>query len=349
MLNPEGLHRGVSLLLHPFRQTLLAPGSSFSLVSLACAVALAALRLVALRRARGRRIRSKLLVRILFPGRIWFSASTRTDIGFLLFNAWLYPILFGWALISAAMVSGFTASALATLIGPSSLGPLHPTAAFAWLVWITGTLTAYLAYEFGYWIDHYLSHRIPVLWSFHKVHHTAEVLTPLTVFRVHPIESIKLANILALAIGLTGGITQYLFSSGPHQALLVGQNAILLVFILSIAHLQHSHAWICFDGWRGRLFLSPAHHQIHHSADPDHFGKNLGSFLGLWDWVFGTLHVPTTRRPLLRFGVPGVSPHSTVGGLLAPFADAFVQLVNSLSRIKRALRRQARRRLDRPL
>ena len=45
----------------------------------------------------------------------------------------------------------------------------------------------FLAYELGYWLNHYLSHRIAFLWEFHKVHHSATVLTPLTNFRVHPI------------------------------------------------------------------------------------------------------------------------------------------------------------------
>ncbi len=33
------------------------------------------------------------------------------------------------------------------------------------------------------------------------------------------------------------------------------------------------------------MIYSPAHHQIHHSTNPDHFGKNLGAFLTLWDWA----------------------------------------------------------------
>jgi sterol desaturase/sphingolipid hydroxylase (fatty acid hydroxylase superfamily) len=324
MLHLQSFAALATMLLHPLSAALFNPGSTFSLVSLACALAIATARLVQRRRARGRRVRLNLLVRVLFPRRLWFSASTRADLGFLLFNAWIFGLMFGWALLSASLIGHGMADLLARL-GPSPFAS-SPHA----LVWLIGTPLAYLAYEFGYWIDHYLSHKVPILWSFHKVHHTAEVLTPLTVFRVHPIESVKLANILALTLGATNGLMIHLFGTGPHAATLFGQNAILIVFVMTLAHLQHSHAWICFDGRLGRLILSPAHHQIHHSADPTHFGKNLGSFLGVCDWAFGTLHVPQKTRPALTFGVPELAPHTVAGGLIAPFADAYRQVTAAL-------------------
>ena len=49
--------------------------------------------------------------------------------------------------------------------------------------------------------------------------------------------------------------------------------------------------------------MSPAHHQIHHSNNPIHFDKNLGNCLAVWDWMFGTLHVPSKERENLVFGI----------------------------------------------
>jgi sterol desaturase/sphingolipid hydroxylase (fatty acid hydroxylase superfamily) len=43
-------------------------------------------------------------------------------------------------------------------------------------------------FDLGYWIAHRTMHEIPLLWEFHKTHHAAEVLTPLTAARAHPIE-----------------------------------------------------------------------------------------------------------------------------------------------------------------
>ena len=65
-----------------------------------------------------------------------------------------------------------------------------------------------------------------------------------------------------------------------------------MVFIHAYVHLQHSHMWISFRGLLGRVFISPAHHQVHHSDNPKHFNTNYGSCLALWDWMFGTLYVP---------------------------------------------------------
>jgi hypothetical protein len=80
-------------------------------------------------------------------------------------------------------------------------------------------------------------------------------------------------------------------------------NIILVFFIHAYVPLQHSHVWIAFTGVLGRIFVSPAHHQIHHSADQKHFNCNFGSCLALWDWMFGTLYVPGKGREKLTFGV----------------------------------------------
>jgi len=97
----------------------------------------------------------------------------------------------------------------------------------------------------------------------------------------------------------------------------------LVLFIHAYVHLQHSHMWIAFRGLAGRIFISPAHHQVHHSENPKHFNKNFGSCLALWDWMFGTLYVPAKKREKLTFGVAGrADAHSVKGELVAPFFDA---------------------------
>ncbi len=160
----------------------------------------------------------------------------------------------------------------------------------------------FLSYELGYWFNHWLSHKVPVLWEFHKVHHTAEVLTPLTNFRVHPVYTWIFANILAVSAAVANGLGNYMFGDTAYQYALSDTNIILVLFIHTYVHLQHSHMWISFQGWLGRVFVSPAHHQVHHSDNPKHFNKNFGSCLALWDWMFGTLYVPAKEREPLHFG-----------------------------------------------
>ena len=154
------------------------------------------------------------------------------------------------------------------------------------------TVMLFLAYELGYWFNHWLSHKVPLLWEFHKVHHTAEVLTPLTNFRVHPVYTWVFANILALLDGGRQRPRQLHVRRDRVSIRAADTNIILVLFIHAYVHLQHSHMWISFRGVLGRIFVSPAHHQVHHSTDPKHFNKNFGSCLALWDWMFGTLYVP---------------------------------------------------------
>jgi sterol desaturase/sphingolipid hydroxylase (fatty acid hydroxylase superfamily) len=191
------------------------------------------------------------------------------------------------------------------------------------------TVALFLAYELGYWVDHFLSHRIPFLWEFHKVHHTAEVLSPLTNFRVHPVDGIVFYNILAVCMGTTEGVMNYAFGQQTPQFVVSSSNAIVVIFTYLLAHLHHTSFWISFTGIWGRLLISPAHHQIHHSTDPIHFNKNLGSCLAIWDWLFGTLHVPARKREKLSFGVePRIGdPHSVTGGLITPVRQALLLLV----------------------
>jgi sterol desaturase/sphingolipid hydroxylase (fatty acid hydroxylase superfamily) len=291
------------------------PGSQFSLWSLLCAF-LVALSVLALRqRARGRPLRLRPILKILFPRRIFRSASTNADLGFFLLNNFATGAMIGWALISFEAVQHLAQGALT-----AAFGPPHPHTSLL-TAEIIQTVAMFLAYEFAYWLNHYCAHEFPFLWEFHRVHHTAETLTPATVFRVHPIDSLVFYNMAVIIMGTVNVLVGYLTGVAGHGFTIGGSNLIALAAICLLGHLQHSHMWIAFTGRWGRILLSPAHHQIHHSTDPAHFGKNLGSSLAVFDVVFGTLHLPEKKRQKLVFGVePGQhSPHTITGGLVTPF------------------------------
>lgn len=165
---------------------------------------------------------------------------------------------------------------------------------------------------------------MPFLWEFHKVHHSATVLTPVTNFRVHPAYMCVFINILSVITGFANGLGDYLLGQEIDQFGLSGNNIILVFFIYVYVHLQHSQIWIPFTGWLGRVFMSPAHHQLHHSSNPEHFNKNMGSCLAMWDWMFGTLHVPSRQREAFSFGLgeEGRQDHTIRGELIAPFYRA---------------------------
>jgi sterol desaturase/sphingolipid hydroxylase (fatty acid hydroxylase superfamily) len=311
-----------TIVLHIFQRVggvLLSPGSDFSLTSLGCALLVAAGYVVIRRRRRGRRIRLRVLARALFPRRFARHPSVLIDLGYVFFSLFVFGAIFGWALLSYQVLSN---GVIRLLVG--TLGPVAPTGLPELASRALVTLALFLAYELGYWFHHYLCHRVPFLWEFHKVHHTANVLTPLTVFRVHPFDTWLFVNVLAVAVGVTNGIVNYALGITAYQYALSNANLILVVFIHIYIHLQHSHLWIAFRGAAGRILLSPAHHQIHHSNNPVHFNKNLGSCLAVWDWLFGTLYVPGKEPEHLTFGVAtdGRDEHTITEAYIAPVVRA---------------------------
>ena len=205
---------------------------------------------------------------------------------------------------------------------PGTLGSIQHGAQMAMT-----TVALFLGYEFAYWLDHYLSHRVPILWHFHAVHHSAESLSPLTTFRVHPVDTIVFSNIAGLTLGSILAVLDFLFGGHSADFKIGGTNALLLIGFMLLTTLQHSHFWISFQGIWGKLFISPAHHQIHHSDDPAHFNTNLGSTLAIWDWIFGTLYLPAPKREKLVFGVAGMpQPHGLATTMLRPFSEAAREL-----------------------
>lgn len=302
---------------HRLHGMFLEPASLLSIQSLTCALVIATLATRAARR-NARPVRMRVLLRALFPRRLHASASGRADIMLFLFNAFLASALFGWAILSSATVYSHAGA----LLG-SAFGRMPPSPLPRWLGMAIATVTLYLAFEFAYWLDHFLSHRIPFLWRFHKVHHSAESLSPLTNFRIHPVNSVIFVNIVALVTGWTGALLTFAFGGEPGLATIGGANLLLVAATWTLTHLLHTHLWISFGGALGRVLQSPAHHQLHHSSDPAHRDCNFGASSALFDWLFGTLVLPPRRRPVLTFGVTGERSRHDLGSLLvAPVAGA---------------------------
>jgi sterol desaturase/sphingolipid hydroxylase (fatty acid hydroxylase superfamily) len=329
---------GISYFFGQLGRLLFSLGSHFSITSLFAALIVSALFFAWQRHRRGRRIRWRTIARALFPRRIMRHASNQADIFYLFFNVFMFSVLFGWAIFSYQFVSNGIIAGLVVLAGPvtPSTLPLYVSRSII-------TVMLFLAYELGYWFNHWLSHKVPLLWEFHKVHHTAEVLTPLTNFRVHPIYGWVFANILAVSAATANGVGNYMFGDTAYQYALSDTNIILVLFIHAYVHLQHTHMWIPFRGALGRVLVSPAHHQVHHSANPKHFNKNYGSCLALWDWMFGTLYVPAKQREPLVFGVTDhQNAHTVKGELVDPFVKAAGHLKPALPKpVPVAERKQA--------
>jgi sterol desaturase/sphingolipid hydroxylase (fatty acid hydroxylase superfamily) len=75
----------------------------------------------------------------------------------------------------------------------------------------------------------------------------------------------------------------------------LGLHVLIFTFNL-VGLLRHTHVWLHYGPRLGRWFVSPAHHQLHHSCEAKHLGCNRGFELALWDRLWGTLYVPGARE-----------------------------------------------------
>ncbi len=316
----------VEMLLSPLRPaaaTFLSPSSICSIYSLAAALLIALAWLAFRRKRRNRRVRFRALIRAVLSRRVLFHRSTLADLAYCVFSLATLGAIIGWAVVSTSSISDGVAAFLSTRLGPWPT-PQAPDV----LLDAARTLALFIAYELGFFFDHTLKHRIPALWELHKPHHSAEVLTPLVNFRVHPLDSLILANNLSLFIGVIGGAAQFTLGRKAVSLTLFDTNILMVLYIYLTAQLQHSQVWIPFTGAWGRVLMSPAHHQLHHSADPTHYNCNMGASLAIWDWLAGSLRMPPTESPRLTYGASGHQhdPHGVMGLVFDPALRFFAAL-----------------------
>lgn len=267
-----------------------------------------------------------------FPREIWFHPSHWVDIKLIVFLR-----LFGALTRVAAIATSTGVGAWVSGTVEQSLGRSGGDATLA------GTLLAavlvFLTVDFCVYCFHRFSHGNAVFWPFHAVHHSAEVMTPFTVFRKHPVYDFFGGLLVSLMLGLVLGLVLGVTVGEVSVAKLAGINVVYYAFNLMGANLRHSHIWLSFGPVIEHLVISPAQHQIYHSSDPRHFNKNYGEALAIWDWMFGTLYVTRGEEKLI-FGLTDaegkaiVQPHPTLRALLIePFLASWRALQGGLRRL----------------
>ena len=227
----------------------------------------------------------KTLIRI-FDKKIFFSKSAKSDYKIFLINQLIMmivsPFLITQLTIATALYFYFHT------IDWLSAGMFVGIAKI--YIILSFTIFQFTIDDFSKYIVHRFMHKWPVLWALHKVHHSATVLTPMTVFRTHPLEGIvfSLRSAITQAIGIS--LFFYLFGNLVSLYTIVGVNVFVFVFNILGSNLRHSHIGIRYWKWLEYIFISPAQHQLHHSVAFEHHDKNFGAALAVWDWLFGSLH-----------------------------------------------------------
>ncbi len=177
---------------------------------------------------------------------------------------------------------------------------LDASAPLTWVLAVVG-------FDFMYYWAHRASHRWPVLWAVHAVHHQPtrfNLALGLRAGALGPIASAPFFLALAL-VGVPAAV--YATVAIAAGAIMFSQHA---GFIRSLGPLE-------------AVFNTPSHHRVHHAGEPASWDKNFGGLSIVWDRLFGTFRaespVATAVRPLEPY------PLSPLRANLAPWRALFAR------------------------
>jgi sterol desaturase/sphingolipid hydroxylase (fatty acid hydroxylase superfamily) len=258
------------------------------------------------------------------PWRIYSHPSALLEYRFVIVGKLVNALILAPMIVSALALGNWGSKLLVSWLGPGPAWTPRTAALVAFGVF--GVLLS----DAGHYISHYIQHKVPFFWEFHKVHHTAEVLTPITGFREHPVGLIvdSVFQSPFQAVGLA--LFSYLYGSQHVVMTFVGINAIVFFFFV-LDNVRHSHLWVSFGPKLEHILTSPAMHQVHHSTAQRHLDRNLAQYFAFLDWMAGTLYVPQGQEELVFGLIEGPDPElTTVWGLYwVPLKRAFRLLLPS--------------------
>jgi len=283
---------------------------------------LIALALFAFRRGRGAKgadgvERPCSLREYLLPAAIYTHRSARVDIGLYLIDRALVPV---WIILFLGLLGPFVErqviAGMGRAFGPSPAFTMN----IAWQ--IAYGLATLLAVDLCFFLYHLMMHRTRVGWAIHKVHHSAEVLTPLTRYREHFLEAPIVDGFMTLGAMSVSGLFAWLFNGGITQITLMNVGVLSFIYALN-ANFRHYHVCFRYPRWLEHWLQSPGMHHSHHSRLKQHWDSNLGLYTSIWDRLYGTLYVgdPFESTP---WGLPEEEQarcSSLRDNLLAPFRE----------------------------
>ena len=302
------------------------PDSRTWLPALGAAVVVALLWQLARTRGRGG---PKALVRGALAPHLWTHRSSRLDLQLLVARRLILAVVATGT--GAGLTYGFAVGLVRALDRWFGV-PVVPDVPLP-LLSAVYTLVLFVSWDLSRYLVHRWMHELPILWEFHQVHHSAEVLTPLTFHRLHPVESVLYTVRGVLVGGVLAGTAWWLWRGQAVEWTLFGVHAVGLAFNATTGNLRHSHVWLRFGPTVERWLLSPAQHQLHHADDPAFHGCNYGTWLACWDRVAGSLRVAGAVAPV-RFGIdPAERNHGDdlVSALVGPIVAAAARVARPVA------------------
>ncbi|MGH7328684.1 MAG: sterol desaturase family protein, partial [Polyangiaceae bacterium] len=237
-----------------------------------------------------------------FPKEVYRHKSSLADYQFLVIAFFVLGVMAP----AVGAISHAISSQVQSSIGRTGVPLVHVGAVLGTIVY---TLWLALTLDFSLFLGHWLEHFVPWLWEFHKTHHSAEQLNPITVYRMHPLDTLFTFVVTGVLLGVSDGLFQSFVRGNYAEVIVFNLNIAFFAFYLVGYNLRHTHVWLHYGPRWSRVFVSPALHQIHHSVDERHHNKNMGFLFSFWDAMFGTLYVPE-KFEAIEFGINREGEHT---------------------------------------
>jgi sterol desaturase/sphingolipid hydroxylase (fatty acid hydroxylase superfamily) len=161
----------------------------------------------------------------------------------------------------------------------------------SWPGWVK-LIVALLVLDFAIWFQHLVSHKVPIFWRLHQVHHADRDIDVTTAVRFHPVE-IALSMLWKIVVVLPLGASPF---------------AVFLFEVILNACATFNHANIALPTWLDRFvrifIVTPDMHRVHHSVLRTEHDRNYGFNLSLWDRLFRTyLAEPSAGQQGMTIGL----------------------------------------------
>ncbi len=176
---------------------------------------------------------------------------------------------------------------------------------------VVAGIIAFITLDFAVWLEHVASHKIPLLWRIHRMHHSDPGFDATTALRFHPLE-------ICLSMVWKAGIVVVI--GAPVVAVLIFE-----IVLNGAAMFNHANVNIPLplDRVLRRFIVTPDMHRVHHSTEKDETDSNYGFNFPFWDFLFGTyVGQPRKGHDGMQIGLKqfrGDQPARLFWCLLLPF------------------------------
>ena len=241
----------------------------------------------------------------------WF-----TNLGISVTGTLLLRLMAALAVPVAAIAAAFYAEA-------HGIGLLNQV---AWPAWVKIAI-ALVVLDLAIWAQHLASHKVPLFWRLHQVHHADRDIDVTTAIRFHPIE-IGLSMLWKIAVVVPLGASPL---------------AVFLFEVILNACAMFNHANIALPLWVDRILrlfiVTPDMHRVHHSVLHREHDSNYGFNLSIWDRLFGTYTAePEAGHQGMTIGLTpyqSEAPTRLGWSLMLPFGSQGTEIRNQKSEIRK--------------